>query len=42
MECERNVVTITLIRLNYLVYCLGNCVDNTPTETSLRSMLSAS
>ena len=42
MECKRNVVTITLTRLNYLVYYLGNYVDDTPTETSIKSVLSAS
>ena len=35
MECERSVIAITLLRLDYLVYGLGNCVDDTPTETDL-------
>ena len=34
MGCERSVITMTL-QLDYLVYCLDNCVDDTPTETGL-------
>ena len=29
MRYERSVVTMTLLRLNYLVYSLSNCVDDT-------------
>ena len=36
MKCERSVMVITLLRLDYLVYDLGNCVDNTPIEIGLR------
>ena len=35
MRYERSVVTMTLLRLNYLVYSLGNCVDDTSTDTDL-------
>jgi len=31
MECERSVITMTLLQLDYLVYGLGNCVDDTST-----------
>ena len=27
---------MTLLRLDYLVHALGNCVDDTPTETGLK------
>ena len=36
MKCERSVITMTLLRLNYLVYGLGKCIDDTPTETDRR------
>ena len=36
MDCERSVIIMTLLRLDYLVYGLGNCVDDTPTETGLK------
>ena len=29
MECERSVITMTLLRLDYLVHGLGNCADDT-------------
>jgi hypothetical protein len=35
MKCERIVITMTILWLDYLVYCLGNCVDDTSTETGL-------
>ena len=35
MECEKSVVIITLLRFDYLVYDLVNCVDDTPTKTDL-------
>ena len=35
MECKRNVITMTLFRLNYLVYDLSNCAGDTTTETGL-------
>ena len=35
MECEKSVVIITLLRFDYLVYDLVNCVDDTPTKTNL-------
>jgi len=35
MDCERSVITMKLFRLDYLVYGLGNCVDDTSTETDL-------
>ena len=35
MECERSVITMTLLQLDYLVYGLGNCVDDTSTQTGL-------
>ena len=36
MKCERSVITMTLLWLDYLIYDLGNCVDDTPTETGLK------
>ena len=33
MKCEISVITMTLLRLDYLIYGLGNYVDDTPTET---------
>jgi len=38
---ERNVITIALLRLDYLVYCLDNYVDDTLTETGLAARLFA-
>ena len=35
MGCERSVVTMTLIRLNYLVHSLGNCATLLSIETGL-------
>ena len=35
MDCERSVIIMTLIWLVYIVYGLGNCVDDTSTETDL-------
>ena len=35
MRCEKRVIIMTLIWLDYLVYGLGNYVDNTLTETGL-------
>jgi len=35
MDCERSVITMKLFRLDYLVYDLGNYVDDTSTETDL-------
>ena len=35
MECERSVITMTLLQLDYLVYGLGNCVDDISTQTGL-------
>ena len=36
IKYEKNVIAMTLLRLDYLVYALGNCVDDTPTETGLK------
>ena len=33
MKCEISVITMTLLRLDYLIYGLANYVDDTPTET---------
>ena len=35
MDCERSVITMTLLQLDYLVYGLGNYIDDTPIETGL-------
>ena len=35
IECERGVITMTFLRLDYLLYILGNYVDDTSTETGL-------
>ena len=35
LKCERRVITMTLHWHSSQVSSLGNCVDNTPTETSL-------
>ena len=35
MECERSIITTTLLRLDYLVHSLDNCADDTSTETGL-------
>ena len=31
MDCEKSVMVMTLFRLDYLVYDLDICVDDTPT-----------
>ena len=36
IECERSVITMTLIRLDYLVYSFGKYVDDTSIETDLK------
>ena len=33
MECERSVITMTLLWLDYLIYDLGNCVNDTLIKT---------
>ena len=33
MNFERSVMAMTLLRLDYLVYYLDNCADDTPTKT---------
>ena len=35
INSERSVITIILFRLDYLVYDLRNCVNDTSTETDL-------
>ena len=35
MECEKSVMVMILIWLDYLIHNLGNCIDDTPTETGL-------
>ena len=35
MKYEKNVITMTLLRLGYVAHSLGNCVMTLPTETSL-------
>ena len=35
MECERSVITMTLLRLGYLVHNFGNCVMTLSTETGI-------
>jgi len=35
MKCETSVITMTLLRLDYLVHGPDNCVDDTPTKTAL-------
>ena len=35
MGCERSVVTMTLLRLNYLVHSLVNCATLLSIETGL-------
>ena len=35
MECERSVITMTLLWHDYLVSGLSNCVDDTLIETGL-------
>ena len=35
MECERSVITMTLLRLGYLVHSFGNCAMTLPTETGI-------
>ena len=35
IDSERSVITMILLRLDYLVYGLRNCVDDTSTETDL-------
>ena len=39
MKCESSVITMTLHWHNSQVSSLDNCVDDTPTETGLRSRL---
>ena len=36
MKYERSVITMTLHRYSSQVSNIGNCVDDTPTETGLR------
>ena len=38
MKCERSVITITLHWHSSQIFSLGNCVDDTPTETGLRNV----
>jgi len=38
LERERSFITMTLIRLYYLVHDLNNYADNTSTEIDLRSI----
>ena len=33
MRCERSVITLTLLRLGYLIHSLGNRTMTLPTET---------
>ena len=35
MGCERSVITITLLRLDYLVHSLGNCAMTLSTVSDL-------
>ena len=35
MECERSVITMTLLRLGYLVHSFGNCAMTLLTETGV-------
>ena len=35
MKCEKSVITMTLHWYSSQVSSLGNCVDDTPTETGL-------
>ena len=35
MKCERNIITMTFLRLHYIVYYLDNYVDNIFTETGI-------
>jgi len=35
MKCEISVIPIILLQLDYLVYCLDNYANDTPTQTSL-------
>jgi len=37
MKFERSVITMTLLRLGYLVHRLGNYTITLPTETGLRN-----
>ena len=36
MKCEKSVITMTLHWHSSQVSSLGNCVDDTPTETGLK------
>ena len=38
MKCERSVITMTLLRLGYLVHSLGNRAMTLLTETALREL----
>ena len=38
MECERSVITVTLLRLDYLIYDLGNYVNDSLIETGLSKL----
>ena len=40
MKYEKSVITMTLPWLDFLVYSLGNCVDDTCTDTGLSISLS--
>ena len=33
MECEKSVMVMILIWLDYLIHNLGNCIDDTLTKT---------
>ena len=39
MKCERSVMVMTLHWHSFQISSLGNCVDDTPTETGLRAPL---
>ena len=36
MGCEKSVITITLLQLDYLVHSLGNCAMTFSTESDLK------
>ena len=38
MKCERSVITMTLHQHSSKDSSLDNCVDDTPTETGLRTL----
>ena len=38
IECEKNIITIILLRFDYLIYSFDNYVDDTPLKLLLHTL----